>query len=79
MSCHVAELRNIVNGLTCMLCDAMCFDMRIDPGSIVVYVMREVLMSDQSYCITVACESHVRISVGEDSRQWVEAIGVSNA
>ena len=52
---------------------------RIDLGSILAYVHVEVLASDQSYCMIITCESHMRNGVSEDKRQWVEAIGVANA
>ena len=57
----------------------MRFDARLDLGSILAYVMCQVLVLNQSYCMIIACESHVRMGKGEDSRQWVEAIRVANA
>ena len=61
-----------------MVCDSMCFDARIDLGSILTYIMCEVLVSNQSYCIIIICESDVRISVGKDSTLWAEAISVAS-
>ena len=54
-------------------------DVRIDLNSILAYVVHQVLTSDQSYCMIIACESHMRMGKGEDSRQWAEAIGIANA
>ena len=54
-------------------------DTKIDLDSILVYVRVEMLVSNQSYCMIITCESHARNGVSEDKRQWVEAIGVANA
>ena len=69
-----------MNGSTCTLCGATRCDTRIDLSSILVYVARhQVLVTDQSDCMIIACESHVRMGKGEDNRHWAEAIGIANA
>ena len=68
-----------MNGSTSTLHDATRFDARIDCSSILVYVARQVLVSDQSDCMIITCESHMRMSIGKDNRQRMEAIGVANA
>ena len=62
-----------------MLRDATGRDARIDLGFTLGYMRVEVLASDQSYCMIITCESHMRNGVGENKRQWVEAVGMANA
>ena len=67
-----------MNWSTRALHDTPHFEARIDRSSILAYVVHQVLVSDQSDCMIITCESHMRMGVGESDRQWVEAIGVAN-
>ena len=51
----------------------------IDLNSVLAYVVCQVLTSNQSHCMIIACESQMRIGLGEDNWHWAEAIGVANA
>ena len=76
MSCHVAELCNVVNWSTFTLRDTMCFDTRIDLGSILAYGSCQRLMLNQSDCMIIGCESHMRMGEGGNwhckrSARWI--------
>ena len=60
-----------MNRSTRTLHDTTRFDAKMDLVSILAYVIRQALASDQSGCMIVG--------VDEDNRQWAGAIGIANA